>query len=371
MDTPSPSRQFIPIAFSDLDDPAWVGLLRSTATTTYLVLRRHVWRSPQEHPYGLHHYYARGDLACCLSRERLARAVGGVSTRQISRDIRLLLDRGLVRSVCTGRGNIYLLGHWHADPATGAYRERYYLDALGEAARPEPIEAERPPQEPEEPVDNLSPAPAPAAPAPVPSGPEHSWAPSRPACRAGCGPADGPDAAPSNREGIQNTNRGTGVSKSAGPSREEGDITEEDGDEEGEVLESGELECLIEACSRQFDDLEHLESNLTRAFNLWARTRLDEAGMLSATRRARERTLERISLSAVRDRTKRMAYFFALLEDVLGLRPPGGRTRTRADDPGGAGAAAPAGRSHAPPAVRADPAGPVEDAPLPTTRTRT
>ena len=87
-----------------------------------------------------------------------------------------------------------------------------------------------------------------------------------------------------------------------------------------EELVSPGLEILIETCSREFDDMEHLESNLTRAFNLWARTRLDEVEMLARTQQARQTTKQRIGLSAVQNRQKKMAYFFAVLEDVLGLR---------------------------------------------------
>lgn len=87
-----------------------------------------------------------------------------------------------------------------------------------------------------------------------------------------------------------------------------------------EELASPELEVLVETCSREFSDMEHLESNLTRAFNLWARTRFDEAEMIIRTRRARETTKQRIGSSAVKNRDKKMAYFFAVLEDVLGLK---------------------------------------------------
>jgi len=91
--------------------------------------------------------------------------------------------------------------------------------------------------------------------------------------------------------------------------------------EEGiEELISPELELSVEVCSREFGDMEHLTSNLTHAFNLWARTRFDEAEMLTRVQQARQITKQRIGLSAVQNRDKKMAYFFAVLEDVLGLR---------------------------------------------------
>jgi len=40
----------------------------------------------------------------------------------------------------------------------------------------------------------------------------------------------------------------------------------------------------VETCSREFDDLAHLESDLTRAFNLWAKTHFDETQLLERVR---------------------------------------------------------------------------------------
>ena len=67
-------------------------------------------------------------------------------------------------------------------------------------------------------------------------------------------------------------------------------------------LISPELESLSTTCSREFDDMIHIESNLTRAFNLWAKTRFNEAEMLAYVRQARESTKQRIGSSSVRDR---------------------------------------------------------------------
>jgi len=77
---------------------------------------------------------------------------------------------------------------------------------------------------------------------------------------------------------------------------------------------------LAETCSRKFGDQDHLESNTTRAFGLWARTKLDEEGVLREARRAREVSKERISRSAIQDRGERMPYLFSVFEDLLGLR---------------------------------------------------
>lgn len=91
-------------------------------------------------------------------------------------------------------------------------------------------------------------------------------------------------------------------------------------EEELEELISPELELLIETCSREFDDMKHLQSNETRAFNLWAKTHFDKEEMLELVRQARETTKQRIGSSVLRNRQKKMAYFFRVLEDVLGLK---------------------------------------------------
>jgi hypothetical protein len=87
-----------------------------------------------------------------------------------------------------------------------------------------------------------------------------------------------------------------------------------------DVPESTVLEITIKTCSQQFADLEHLDSNIAQAYNLWRSTDLDEEGMLAKVQEARQITLRRISSSQVKDRTKKMAYFFRVLEDVLGLK---------------------------------------------------
>jgi len=85
-------------------------------------------------------------------------------------------------------------------------------------------------------------------------------------------------------------------------------------------LHSSWIENIIETCSKEFRDIDHLSSNISRAYNLWARTSLGEEEFTDKLQEARRITKERISLSAVHDRGKKMAYFFAVLEDVLELR---------------------------------------------------
>lgn len=105
-------RQFILIFFEDLDHPEFVAFLRSPAFGTYAVMRRHIWRSDEQHYMGLHELHRQGYLTCSLEREKIAEAVGGVSERTISRDIAHLTEQRIIESTFTGRQNIYILGEW-------------------------------------------------------------------------------------------------------------------------------------------------------------------------------------------------------------------------------------------------------------------
>src|SRR5215217_3960603 len=52
------NRQFILLDFRDLDNPEFLGFVRAPEFSTYLLMRRHIWRSPQPHYMGLHELYA-------------------------------------------------------------------------------------------------------------------------------------------------------------------------------------------------------------------------------------------------------------------------------------------------------------------------
>ena len=86
----------------------------------------------------------------------------------------------------------------------------------------------------------------------------------------------------------------------------------------GEVLESVALEERIGLLSVDWLDVEHGDANVSRAFNLWAQSPLDEVQMLGAVATAADRTYKR--RATIRDPGKTMPYFFAVLEDQLGLR---------------------------------------------------
>ncbi len=125
------NRQFIIVDFEDLDNPEFMEFVRSPEFSTYLLLRRYIWRSiEREHSLGLHQYYSQGLLASALSREKIADALGGISLRQVSRDIKSLIERSLMKPVRTGRGNIFILGRWARDEDDDVYYEYYFLDKL-------------------------------------------------------------------------------------------------------------------------------------------------------------------------------------------------------------------------------------------------
>ena len=287
MATDNFNRQFIMLDFEDLDNPEFMEFVRSPEFSTYLIMRRYIWRSDKPHTLGLHEYYASGLLASALSREKLAQSLGGISARQMTRDINALIERQVIRSVVTGRGNVYILGKWAVDKEDQVYYEYFFLDRLHKRVDKN-VQAEWTSNE---------------------SGQK------RPGRVDISGDPDRTTLSSINIESNREINKGGG-SNTPSPSKDF-----EEGDEE--LLESAQLEMLIETCSREFNDMEHLQSNWSRAFNLWAKTDLDEEEMLEKTLEARRRTKERISLSAVRDREKKMAYFFAVLEDILGLKGKG------------------------------------------------
>lgn len=124
------NRQFILVDFEDLDNPEFMEFVRSPEFSTYLLLRRYVWRSDKPHGLGLHEYYAQGHLASSLSRERIAESLGGVTPRTVTKDINALIQRGVIKSITTGRGNIFILGKWAVDEEEGVYYEYFFLDRL-------------------------------------------------------------------------------------------------------------------------------------------------------------------------------------------------------------------------------------------------
>ncbi len=116
------------LRFRDLDCPEFMQFILSPAFATYILMRRYVWRSKREHYMGLHEHYRNGLLTCSLERARIADMLGGVSERKISNDLEFLLRQGVVKTIRTGRQNIYILGEWVEKE--GAYAELWYLDSI-------------------------------------------------------------------------------------------------------------------------------------------------------------------------------------------------------------------------------------------------
>jgi hypothetical protein len=127
MGTTEPARQFIMLPFRELDSPAFMRLARSPEFSTYLTLRRYIWRSHESHNCGIEQWYARGYLCCALSRARIAQCLGGqISIRSVCSDIARLIRQGAIRVAGSGRGQVFLLGRWEGDGEE--YQEHYYLD---------------------------------------------------------------------------------------------------------------------------------------------------------------------------------------------------------------------------------------------------
>lgn len=77
------------------------------------------------------------------------------------------------------------------------------------------------------------------------------------------------------------------------------------------------LELTIDKLSRKFGDVHHKCSNVSQAYNLWGESDLDEEEFLVILEKASAITLQAVSKSQVKDRGKRMAYFFAVVRDLL------------------------------------------------------
>ena len=251
------NRQFIMLDFEDLDNPEFMEFVRSPEFSTYLIMRRYVWRSKKTHSLGLHEYYASGLLASALSRGKLAKSLGGVSSRQMTRDINALLKRQVIKSVVTGRGNVFILGRWAVDKEDQVYYEYFFLDRLQKRVD-ENVQSERTAQE---------------------------GGQKRPPSLDTTVDSDSPIVSSNNKESNRELNRGY----SNLPSTPFRPTDHSKGEEKEDILESPELEMLIETCSREFNDVNHLQSNWSRAFNLWAETDLDGETML-------ERALEAFEL---------------------------------------------------------------------------
>ena len=123
------NRQFIMIDFRDLDNPRFMEFTRSPEFSTYLTMRRHIWRSLTQHSRGIEQLYAQGYLCCGLSREKIAGCIGkDISKRTVTRDIARLVELEVIQVLGTGYDQVFVLGRW--EKKEGVHVEYYYLDRL-------------------------------------------------------------------------------------------------------------------------------------------------------------------------------------------------------------------------------------------------
>jgi hypothetical protein len=97
--------QFVPIDFKLLDNKKFMDFIGTSAFKTYIVLRRNVWRSSNEHYMGLHQYYDKRLLTCSLEREKISE-ITGIATNNISHHLTDLEKTGIIQRIRTGKQNI-------------------------------------------------------------------------------------------------------------------------------------------------------------------------------------------------------------------------------------------------------------------------
>ncbi len=305
------NRQFILLDFADLDNPDFLSFTRAPEFSTYLLMRRHIWRSQQPHYMGLHEYFLKGHLACSLDREKIAEWLR-LSLVSVSNDITALSRRKVIESLRTGRQNIFVLGRWVEDD--GAYFEHFFLDRLYVRSKESLISGllESRSKETFTSADN----------------PTHT--------------ADVKVSLHSNRE----ENRGMNRERHREKAFENSNIRK---DTEKNVVVDNSVDNSVDNNSslppetrgrvasvitdyisdfaREFDDQAPLGSSVMRAVNLYKRAGIDLEGFVDTLLQARAATKQhstRIRKNANGDRSwggskNRMAYFFSVVEDKLNL----------------------------------------------------
>jgi hypothetical protein len=280
------NRQFILLDFTDLDNPDFLSFTRSPEFSTYLIMRRHIWRSREPHYMGLHEYFAKGYLACSLDREKIAEWLN-LSLVSVSNDITALTRRTVIESQRTGRQNIFVLGKWVEDE--GAYFEHFHLDRLYVRSKENLISGLLDGRNKENFTSDEN--------------------PSR--------PSDVKKVLRSNREENREENREKGFENSSSRKPSNHDVN---------VITD-----YVSDLARELNDEASLPSSVSRAMNLYRRAGVDLDGFTDALLGARAATKQHSASirkqsdanGALIGPTKnRMAYFFAVLEDVLGLAEP-------------------------------------------------
>jgi hypothetical protein len=280
------NRQFILLDFADLDNPEYLAFVRAPEFSTYLLMRRHIWRSVVPHLMGLDRLYRDGLLACSLDREKMAEQLGGVTTRTVSNDLIALERRAVITVTRTGRQNIYVLGKWGEED--GVRYEVFFVDRLhvrGEESFSSNSSGTFLPPRDEEIFS---------------SGVRLNF------------PSDGQVISANNKEGNKEENR--------------------EAVEDSKVLLQELLEArttlapYVEDIARELHDAAPLPSSISRALNLYGTARLtpDEfvAAMMAARATAQRRTASIRKKTANGQGTlaakNKMPYFFAVLEELIG-----------------------------------------------------
>jgi hypothetical protein len=284
------NRQFILLDFTDLDNPDFLSFTRSPEFSTYLIMRRHIWRSRDPHYMGLHEYFAKGYLACSLDREKIAEWLN-LSLVSVSNDITALTRRTVIESLRTGRQNIFVLGRWVEDE--GAYFEHFHLDRLYVRSKENLISGLLDGRNKENFTSDEN--------------------PSRPSDVKKVLRSNREENREPNRE--ENRERGLENSSSRKPSNHDVNVITD----------------YVSDLARELNDEASLPSSVSRAMNLYRRAEVDLDGFTDALLGARAATKQHSAgirkqsdaNGALIGPTKnRMAYFFAVLEDVLGLAEP-------------------------------------------------
>ena len=287
MSTERFNRQFILLDFTDLDNPEYLAFVRAPEFSTYLLMRRHVWRSTTPHHMGLDRLYRDGLLACSLDREKMAEQLGGVTTRTISNDLTALERRGVIIVTRTGRQNIYILGKWGEED--GVRYEVFFVDRLHVREEESFTSGENgkilPPRDEEF----------------FTSGGRLNF------------PSDGQVVSDNNREQNREENR---------EAVEDSKILLQ------ELLEARTaLAPYVEDIARELHDEATLSSSIGRALNLYGAARLPPDEFVAAMMAARA-TAQRRTASIRKQRTggegtlagkNKMPYFFAVLEELVGV----------------------------------------------------
>jgi len=285
MSTERFNKQFILLDFRELDNPEFLAFVRAPEFSTYLLMRRNVWRSAQPHHMGLEELYRAGLLTCSLDREKMADQLGGVSIRTVSNDLGALEKRGVIAVQATGRQNIYVLGRWGQDE--GVYYEAFYVDRLHNRQE-----------------ENF---PSDMQPSETIVRREKTF----PADRKENFPAERKLPAAINREANREANRGSFESSKTR--------------QLVEVIETRSvLSSYVQDLAREFRDEAPLASSVTRAVNLYAASGLELDDfivmMMGARRTTQERTAS-IKKAAVKGGPlagkNKMPYFFEVLTDFL------------------------------------------------------